>query len=71
MGLFVIGLLQGLTLLYALALSIYAYDLKQRIEMLETEHVLDKAITKCETCAKDQKSIANDTVKGNDDEHNN
>ena len=71
MGLFVIGVLLGLTMFYVFALSAYAYDLKQRIKMLETEHVLDKAITKREECAKDQKSIANDTVKGNDDEHNN
>ena len=30
-----------------------------------------KAITKCEECAKDEKSIASDLMKGNDDEHNN
>ena len=65
MGLFVIGVLLGLMMFYVLALSVYIADMKQRVDKVI------KAITKCETCAKDQKSIANDTVKGNDDEHNN
>ena len=65
MGLFVIGVLLGLMMFYVLALSVYIADMKQRVDKVI------KAITECETCAKDQKSIANDTVKGNDDEHNN
>ena len=65
MGLFIIGVLLGLTMFYVFALSVYVADMKQRVDKVI------KAITKCETCAKDQKSIANDTVKGNDDEHNN
>ena len=62
---FVIGILVSLLILYAIGLSSYAAEIKVRVDRIE------KAITKCETCAKDQKSIANDTVKGNDDEHNN
>ena len=65
MGLFVIGLLQGLTLLYVLALSVYVADMKQRVDKVI------KAITKCETCAKDQNSIATTTDGSNvDHEHN-
>ena len=62
MGLFVIGVLLGLMMFYVLGLSVYIADMKQRVDKVI------KAITECETCAKDQKSIANDTVKGNDDE---
>lgn len=62
---FVIGILVSLLILYAIGLSSYTAEIKVRVDRIE------KAITKCETCAKDQKSIANDTVKGNDDEHNN
>ena len=61
---FIIGILISLLILYAIGLSSYTAEIKVRVDRIE------KAITKCETCAKDQKSIANDTVKGNDDEHN-
>lgn len=62
MGLFIIGVLIGLIALYVFGLSVYTAEVKLRVEKLE------KAITKCETCAKDQNNIANDTAKGNDHE---
>lgn len=62
---FIIGILISLLILYAIGLSSYTAEIKVRVDRIE------KAITKCETCAKDQNSIANDTVKGNDHEHNN
>lgn len=62
MGLFIMGVLLGLMMFYVFALSVYIADMKQRVDKVI------KAITKCETCAKDQKSIANNTVKGNDHE---
>lgn len=65
MGLFVMGVLLGLTMFYVFALSVYVADMKQRVDKVI------KAITKSEESAKDQKSIATDTVKGNDHEHNN
>lgn len=65
MGLLIIGVLITLMALYMYGLSVYIVEVKQRVEKLE------KAITKCEKCAKDEKSIASDLMKGNDDEHDN
>lgn len=65
MGLFVIGVLLGLTIFYVFALSVYVAELKQLVDKVTT------AITTCEKSAKDQNSIATDSVKGNDHEHGN
>lgn len=65
MGLFIIGVLLGLTLFYVFGLSCYTATVKQRVEKLE------KAIKQIETSTKDQNSIATTTDGSNvDHEHN-
>lgn len=65
MGLFIIGVLIGLTALYVFGLSVYTAEVKLRVEKLE------KAIKQIETCTKDQNSIATTTDGSNvEHEHN-
>ena len=63
MGLFIIGILIGLTMFYVFGLSVYTAEIKQRVNTLEA------TIKEIEKSTKKQNDIVNKAIKDNDHEH--